>query len=63
MQDSITEFINSPKGLNEIVIIIIIFALINVSFIFFSLWNTFFKAKREYEKKKRQKEKIDKLSP
>tara|TARA_B100000214_G_scaffold375134_1_gene360206 strand:+ start:2266 stop:2460 length:195 start_codon:yes stop_codon:yes gene_type:complete len=61
--DSLLEFLSSPEGINKIIIGIIIVGAINAIFITYSVRSTYGMAKKEREKLKVQKEKIDKLAP
>ena len=60
---SLLEYLSSPEGINEIIIGIITLGAINVIFIIYSVRSTYGMAKKEREKLKIQKSKIDKLSP
>tara|TARA_Y100001968_G_scaffold327318_1_gene372077 strand:+ start:324 stop:545 length:222 start_codon:yes stop_codon:yes gene_type:complete len=61
--DSIIEYFSSPEGLNNIVLVIIIFGAINAIFIAYALRNNFVQIKEQNQKRKLQKEKIDRLFP
>ena len=61
--DTLLESLSSPEGINKIIVGIIIVAAINAVFITYSVRSTYGMAKKEREKLKIQKDKIDKLSP
>ena len=61
--DYLLEYLSSPVGINKIIIGIIIVAALNALFITYSIRMTYGKVKKEREKLKIQKIKIDKLSP
>ena len=61
--DYLLEYLSSPVGINKIIIGIIIVAALNTLFITYSIRMTYGKVKKEREKLKIQKIKIDKLSP
>ena len=61
--DALLEYLRSPEGINKIIIGIIMVGALNVIFITYSVRNTYGMAKKEREKLKIQKAKIDKLSP
>tara|TARA_B100001029_G_C15046893_1_gene447813 strand:+ start:1854 stop:2057 length:204 start_codon:yes stop_codon:yes gene_type:complete len=61
--DYLLEYLSSPVGINKIIIGIIIVAALNALFITYSVRMTYGKVKKEREKLKIQKIKIDKLSP
>ena len=61
--DALLEYLSSSEGINKIVLGIIIVGAINAAFITYSVRNTYGMAKKEREKIKIQKAKIDKLSP
>ena len=50
-------------GINKIILVIILFGVLNVISITYSISNTYRMAKKEGEKLKIQKAKIDQLSP
>tara|TARA_Y100001968_G_scaffold285763_1_gene285973 strand:+ start:699 stop:908 length:210 start_codon:yes stop_codon:yes gene_type:complete len=62
-QETLLEYLNSPEGINKIIVGIILVGAINVIFITFSVRSTYGFAKKEREKLKIQQAKIDKLSP
>ncbi len=62
-QEALLEFLNSPEGINKIIVGIILVGAINAIFITYSVRSTYGDAKKEREKLKIQKAKIDKLSP
>ena len=57
------EYLNSPEGMNKIIVGIIIVGAINAIFITFSVRSTYGAAKTDREKLKIQQAKIEKLSP
>ena len=61
--DDLLEYLSSPEGINKIKVVIIIVGALNVIFITYSIRNIYGVAKKEREKLKLQKAKIDKLSP
>tara|TARA_Y100001968_G_scaffold201018_1_gene184560 strand:+ start:523 stop:726 length:204 start_codon:yes stop_codon:yes gene_type:complete len=61
--DALLKYLSSPEGINQIILGIIIVGAINAIFITYSVRNTYGIAKKEMEKLKIQKAKIDKLSP
>ena len=61
--DSLLEYLSSPVGINKIILAIILLGALNVIFIIYSVRNTYRLAKKEREKLKSQKAKIDKLYP
>ena len=62
-QETLLEYLSSPEGINKIVVGIILVGAINAIFITFSVRSTYGAAKKEREKLKIQKAKIEKLSP
>ena len=62
-QQSLLEYLNSPEGINKIIVGIIIVGAINAIFITFSVRSTYGAAKKEKNRLMIQQEKIDKLSP
>ena len=62
-QQALLEYLNSPEGMNKIIVGIIIVGAINAIFITFSVRSTYGAAKREKDRLMMQQEKIDKLSP
>ena len=62
-QQSLLEYLNSPEGINKIIVGIIIVGAINAIFITFSVRSTYGAAKKEKDRLMMQQEKIDKLSP
>tara|TARA_B100000579_G_scaffold22825_1_gene16101 strand:+ start:377 stop:583 length:207 start_codon:yes stop_codon:yes gene_type:complete len=62
-QQSLLDYLSSPEGINKIIVVIILVGAINAIFIAFSVRSTYGAAKKESEKLKIQKAKIDKLSP
>tara|TARA_Y100001968_G_scaffold118060_1_gene107494 strand:- start:395 stop:601 length:207 start_codon:yes stop_codon:yes gene_type:complete len=62
-KEALLESLSSPEGINKIIVGIIIVAAINAVFITYSVRSTYGMAKKEREKLKIQKDKIDKLSP
>ena len=62
-QEALLEYLSSPEGINKIVVGIILVGAINAIFITFIVRSTYGAAKKEREKLKIQKAKIEKLSP
>ena len=62
-QAALLEYLSSPEGINKIVVGIILVGAINAIFITFSVRSIYGAAKKEREKLKIQKAKIEKLSP
>ena len=62
-QDALLEYLNSPEGMNKIIVGIIIIGAINAIFIAYSVRTTYGVAKKEKDRLRIQQEKIDKLSP
>ncbi len=62
-QETVLEYLNSPEGINRIIVAIILVGAINVIFITFSVRSTYGVAKKEIEKLKIQQANIAKLSP
>ena len=62
-QEVLLEYLSSPEGINKIIIGIILLGAINAIFITYSVRSTYGAAKKEKEKLKIQKEKINKLFP
>ena len=62
-QQALLEYLNSPEGMNKIIVGIIIVGAINAIFITFSVRSTYGAAKKEKDRLMMQQEKIDKLSP
>ena len=62
-QDALLEYLNSPKGINTIIVGIIIVGAINAILITYSVRSTYGAAKTKKEKLKIQQVKLDKLSP
>ena len=63
IQDDLLEYLSSPEGINNIILVIIIVGAINAIFITYSVRSTYGVAKKEKEKLKIKQAKIDKLSP
>ncbi len=61
--DALLEYLGSPEGINKIIIGIILVGAINAVFITYSVRTTYGSLKKEREKLKIQKAKIDRLSP
>ena len=61
--DALLEYLSSQEGINKIIVGIIVVGALNAIFITYSVRTTFGIAKKEREKLKIQKAKIDKLSP
>tara|TARA_Y100001968_G_C18830028_1_gene468663 strand:+ start:35 stop:244 length:210 start_codon:yes stop_codon:yes gene_type:complete len=61
--DLLVEYLSSPSGLEKIVLVIILLAIVNVIFVFYAVKNSFGRIKEETKKRKIQKEKLDRLSP
>ena len=61
--DTLLEYLSSPEGINKIILGIILVGAINAIFITYSVRTTYGMAKKEREKLKIQRAKIDKLSP
>ena len=62
-QDALLEYLSSPEGINTIIVGIILVGAINAIFITYSVRSTYGAAKKEREKLKNQRAKIDQLSP
>ena len=62
-QEALLEYLSSPAGINKIIVGIILVGAINAIFIIYSVRSTYGAAKKERQKLKIQKAKIDKLSP
>ena len=62
-QEALLVYLSSPEGINKIIVGIILVGTINAIFITYSVRSTYGAVKREREKLKIQKEKIDKLFP
>ena len=62
-QEALLEYLSSPEGINKIIIGIILVGAINAIFITYSVRSTYGAAKKEREKLKIQKDKINKLFP
>tara|TARA_B100000700_G_scaffold303912_1_gene375984 strand:- start:806 stop:1012 length:207 start_codon:yes stop_codon:yes gene_type:complete len=62
-QEVLLEYLNSPQGINKIIVVIIIVGAMNAIFVTYSIRSTYGKAKEEREKLKIQQAKIDTLSP
>ena len=62
-QEALLEYLNSPEGINKIIVGIIIVGAINAIFITYSVRSTYGAAKKEKDRLMMQQEKIDKLSP
>ena len=62
-QQSLLEYLNSPEGINKIILGIIMVGAINAIFITFSVRSTYGAAKKAKDRLRIQQEKIDKLSP
>ena len=62
-QEAFLEYLSSPDGINKIIVGIILVGAVNAIFITYSVRRTYGVAKKEREKLKIQKAKIDKLSP
>ncbi len=62
-QDALLEYLNSPEGINKIIVGIIIVGAINAIFITYGVRSTYGAAKKEKDRLMIQQEKIDKLSP
>ena len=61
--DAFLEYLNSPEGINKIIVGIILVGAINAIFITYSIRTTYGMAKKEREQQQTQQAKIDKLSP
>ena len=62
-QEALLEYLNSPEGINKIIVGIILVGAINAIFIIYSVRTTYGAAKKEREKLQIQQAKIDRLSP
>jgi len=62
-QDALLEYLNSPEGINKIIVGIILVGAINAIVITFSVRSTYGAEKKEKNRLMMQQEKIDKLSP
>ena len=62
-QEALLEYLSSAEGINKIIIGIILVGAINAIFITYSVRSTYGAAKKEREKLKIQKDKINKLFP
>ena len=61
--NSFVDYINTSKGLNTAILVIIIIGAINTILLNFFVRKRFSKAVAESKKRKLQQEKIDRLSP
>ena len=61
--DVLLEYLSSPEGINKIIVGIILVGALNAIFITYSIRNTYGIVKKERDKLKIQKAKIDQLSP
>ena len=62
-EDAWLEYLNSPSGINQIIIGIILFGAINAILMTYSVRISYGAEKRKKDRLMRQKIKIDKLSP
>ena len=62
-QQALLEYLNSPEGINKIIVGIILVGAINAIVITFSVRSTYGAEKKEKNRLMMQQEKIDKLSP
>ena len=61
--NSFVDYINTPKGINTTILVIILVGAINTILLNFFVRKRFSKAVAESKKRKVQQEKIDRLSP
>ncbi len=62
-QQALLEYLNSPEGINKIILGIIIVGAINAIFLTYSVRSTYGAVKKEKDRFMIQQKKIDKLSP
>ena len=62
-QQALLEYLNSPEGINKIIVGIILVGAINAIFITYSVRSTYGAAKKEKDRLMIQQAKIEKLSP
>ncbi len=61
--NSFVDYLNTPKGINNTIFIIILVGAFNAILLNFFVYKRFDKAVEEHKKRKIQKEKINRLSP
>tara|TARA_Y100001968_G_scaffold168402_1_gene154219 strand:- start:291 stop:497 length:207 start_codon:yes stop_codon:yes gene_type:complete len=62
-QEALLEYLSSPEGINKIIVGIILVGAFNAIFITYTVRSIYGAAKKEGEKLKIQRSKIDKLYP
>ena len=61
--NSFADYLNTPKGINNIILIIILVGIFNTVLLNFFVYKRFGKAVEENKRRKIQKEKLERLSP